>query len=696
MMKLMRFGLLAALVGGGVADVSAQQAETDSVRPHHLDALIVTADRVVQPLNASIGAVSRLTRQELRVLPVRNLAEAIQQTPGITFVDFEGTGRDPQLITRGFYGGGEAEYALVLLDGRPINGIENGRVNWDLIPLAAVQSIEVVRGPASAVWGDAAMGGVINVITRTPGRSGFSGSVIGGENGVRRASGALNGLVGTVPATLFGSFDQAQGFRDHAARTAGTFNASFDLLNAPGRSLRVSTEHDIREFEEPGPLTRDEMAASRTQSSPFYRFDRNEERWHRVSLEGGVSTAADRNFRGSLTGELRDLDRTRTLRLAPEFADTKNRQLNTGRVYATAEYRLGNLLGGDLLFGTDAAFARIDSRYYNVAQGPAVVYGAANGQRGELSAETGGDRLSAALFGRYAINVTPGLQLTAGVRGDWVRDQFDGNTGDAPDHLVVNPRVGANFRYLNSTDHEGRFYASYAGTFKAPTPDQLYDQRYVPSPFPPYQISFSNANLKPAEGRNYEVGAYHRATLVPGQWSAEVSVAAYQLDIENEIDFDLSTFGYANIGESRHRGVETGLNLRGPHAITLFGNYTLQKAQRVDGGETDGTYLKAIPQHVIAGGASIGGLTGLGGSLTATNVRKTFLDDENTLELPDFTRLDARVSYGMRGMQIFADIYNLADAKYSTTGYPDASGSGAVFYHPAAGRTLHLGVSVVR
>ena len=693
MKKLTRFGLSAALVAGATANVSAQQA--DSTRLHRLDALIVTADRVAQPLNASIGAVSVLTRADIQALPVRNLAEAIQHVAGITFVDFEGTGRDPQLITRGFYGGGEAEYALVLLDGRPINGIENGRVNWDLIPLAAVQSIEVVRGPGSAVWGDAAMGAVINVITRTPGINGFNGSISGGENGVLRASGSMSGLVGSKPAMLFGNFDQAKGYRDHADRTSGTFNASFDLVNNAEKALRISTEHDIRDFEEPGPLTGEELAASRTQSSPFYRFDRNEERWHRVSVEGAIGNGADRQWRTSITGELRDLDRTRTLRLAPDFADTKNRQLNTNRVFLTSEYHVAGLFGGDLLIGTDASLANIESEYYDVAQGPAAVYTTASGDRGELSARTAGDRYSAALFGRYSIDVTPALQLTAGVRGDWVRDEFDGNDGDAPEHFVVNPRAGANFRYASGANHEGRLYVSYAGTFKAPTPDQLYDQRFVPSPFPPFQISFSNADLEPAKGRNYEVGVYHRAAIVPGQWSADVSVSAYQMDLENEIDFDITTFGYANIGESRHRGIEAGLNLRGPHTVALFGNYTLQKAQRV-GGEGDGNQLKAIPQHVINGGASIGGVTGLGASLSATHMRDTYLDDANTLELPAFTRLDARVSYGLRSVRVFADLYNLTDEEYSTTGYPDAAGSGAVFYHPAAGRTLHLGVSLTR
>jgi len=58
----------------------------------------------------------------------------------------DGLGLDPQLTLRGFYGGGEAEYVVVLLDGRPLNGLESGLFDWDLVPLSALESIEVVRG----------------------------------------------------------------------------------------------------------------------------------------------------------------------------------------------------------------------------------------------------------------------------------------------------------------------------------------------------------------------------------------------------------------------------------------------------------------------------------------------------------------------------------------------------------------------
>ncbi|MGH7471867.1 MAG: TonB-dependent receptor plug domain-containing protein, partial [Longimicrobiales bacterium] len=231
--------LLGLLVANAAA---AQQQPRDSVRPMLLDALVVTAEHSSAPLRTSIGAVSLLSVPELARRPVRTLAEAVQQAPGIVFFDFEGTGADPQLLTRGFYGGGEADYALLLLDGRPINLAENGRINWDLIPLASVQSIEVVRGPVSTAWGDASLGGVVNVITRHTGST-WQGSLSGGQNGVLRASaqglGALNGRA----ASLLGNYNASTGYRDHAERSTGGLSASLALTGTPERGLSLNTFH---------------------------------------------------------------------------------------------------------------------------------------------------------------------------------------------------------------------------------------------------------------------------------------------------------------------------------------------------------------------------------------------------------------------------------------------------------------------
>jgi outer membrane receptor protein involved in Fe transport len=167
------------------------------------------------------------------------------------------------------------------------------------------------------------------------------------------------------------------------------------------------------------------------------------------------------------------------------------------------------------------------------------------------------------------------------------------------------------------------------------------------------------------------------------------------MDLKDELDFDVNTLSYRNIGKSRHRGVELGVTLRGPSAVAAFANYTLQSVTSRTG-ENSGNYLKAIPRHFLVGGITAGHSSGITGSLVATSAHEMHLDDANTEKLPDWTRVDARLAYTFGAVQVTADLYNLAGSTFSTTGFPDPAQTGEVYYYPAAGRTLYLGLTVQR
>jgi outer membrane receptor protein involved in Fe transport len=298
-----------------------------------------------------------------------------------------------------------------------------------------------------------------------------------------------------------------------------------------------------------------------------------------------------------------------------------------------------------------------------------------------------------AAFAQYTLLPTDAVRITFGARADWLRDSFDPDEGAAldADHAAFSPKVGVNVQYLRSADHDGHVYATAGRSFKAPTLDQLFDQRTVPVPFPPFALTTSNELLEPQHGTNLEAGVYHGTTLVPGVLSATLSLAVYQMSMENELDFDVQQLKYVNIGESRHRGVEAGLRLNTPGAGTAFLNYTLQHAT-AEGGDDAGRYLKAIPRQFITGGLTATPLPELQAGMQVSHARNIFLDDANTVTLPSFTRVDARVSYPIRGLRLFLDVRNVFDAVYSTTGFTDPSGTDAVYYHPAAGRTFELGL----
>jgi iron complex outermembrane receptor protein len=279
---------------------------------------------------------------------------------------------------------------------------------------------------------------------------------------------------------------------------------------------------------------------------------------------------------------------------------------------------------------------------------------------------------------------------------DWIDDKYEprapstGSTTHAS-RSAFSPRAGANLRWLRTARQEGNVYLTGGRSFKAPTMDQLFDQRRTPVNFPPFAITTSNPTLEAQYGTSVEAGAYHRVSFVPDRVAARLSLSAYQTDMRNELDFDLKTFKYVNIGRSRHRGVEAGLNLDGPEGLGAFASYSLQHATARNGGDA-GRYLKAIPRNVLTAGLSRAARTGLSATLGVTTVGDTFLDDPNTITLPGHTQVDLRASYPVLATRLTLDLRNLFGSEYSSTGFPDPAGGKTTFYYPAAGRVVIVGL----
>lgn len=689
---------------GGVALLSpsllSAQTQDSIIR---LDPVIVNAERFGTPLSESVSAVSVLTSDELNRVPNATLADAFRQIPGFALVDQDGFGRDPQLISRGFYGGGEAEYVVVLLDGRPLNEVQTGLIRWDAIPLASVERVEVLHGGSSALWGDAAIGGVVNIVTRGMGGAPVVGwETAAGSNATWRGAIDASGTLGERSWSLYGGMDRTEGFREHAERTAGRIGGEMELGTVGSGMLSFSAGADWRDYDDPGALIEGAVEDDPSRSSAHHRFDKTHDQGLQGDLRWERPVGTNATFAATLFGEKRETDATRTLVLAPVFfADTKDRVLESSRLGASAQLAIGAdplEIGGRLLIGAEFSNSGLDTRYYQVAMGSEEDYLNATGARGDLDASGEGDRRSLSAFAHYQLSPVERLRFSVGVRGDWINDSFQPTGGSAvdSDHSAVSPRIGVNVGYLEGASQNGNLYVSFGRSFKAPTLDQLFDQRSIPTDFPPYSITTSNSELVPQRGKSIEAGIYHGVIFGSGRVGAHFSLSAYRMDMEDELDFNVETFRYVNIGESRHDGIEAGLRIQeAVRGGSVFLNYTLQDATYMNGGNV-GNRLKAIPRHSLSAGANTSLFAGLEGGVVATRQSGIYLDDANTVELPAYTRVDGRLSYPIGGLTLNVDVRNLLDADYSTTGFPEPSGSGAMFYRPAAGRTFEIGVRGVR
>jgi outer membrane cobalamin receptor len=680
-----------------VALCSQRPSQSDTTR---LDEVIISAERAPSAVGSSVSAVTRLSGAELARMPNTTFADILRMVPGFSVVDFDGLGDDPQLTVRGFYGGGEAEYVVVLVDGRLVNQLHTGAVAWNVLPpIASIKAIEIVRGGGSSLYGDAAIAGIINVITRgerTTKTKNVRLEAAGGSHGTFRAAADLTAPSLWKGTSLSGALDRTAGFRQNARRNTLRAHGRAGLFETDMSRFAVTLASNWRSFDEPGPLLDSLLAVNRRASDDLFRFDHTRDQTHALVLDGEHRFGIAR-LSGSATAEYRSFDAIRTIAVAPGFGDTDLRDATTtrGAIGAQAQIDESPLPGRDrLIMGAEASHGALRSKYYEILTADRSSYPTAVGSRGALEARGSSRRGTVALYADYSIHPLSTLRLSLGARLDRLRDGFEpgipaDGTRMTDTRSAFSPKGGVNFQYLNARGRTGNAYLAMSRSFKAPTLDQLYDQRQVPIPFPPFKITTSNPTLQSQRGTSVEAGVYHGTNLWAGaQLSA--SISGYQIDMSNELDFDVTTLQYVNIGRSRHRGLEASANVEEAR-WSAFLAYTLQAATS-RAGASNGNQLKAIPRHTINAGLSTAPTGRLSASLLISHLRSVYLDDANVVALPNYSRVDLRIGMRAFGRSVFAEARNLLDIRYSSTGFVDPAGSGHVYFYPAAERTLAVGV----
>jgi len=131
--------------------------------PIQFDPIVVTAGKTKQRLDQVPVSLSIVSAEDIKRRSPTNLIAALETTSGIHFVG-------DQINIRGStgYAFGAGNKVLLLLDGVPIHASDTGEINWDALPPLDIEQIEVLKGAGSSLWGAAALGGVVNIITKSP------------------------------------------------------------------------------------------------------------------------------------------------------------------------------------------------------------------------------------------------------------------------------------------------------------------------------------------------------------------------------------------------------------------------------------------------------------------------------------------------------------------------------------------------
>jgi outer membrane cobalamin receptor len=214
--------------------------------------------------------------------------------------------------------------------------------------------------------------------------------------------------------------------------------------------------------------------------------------------------------------------------------------------------------------------------------------------------------------------------------------------------------------------------------------DQLFD----PRPYPDFRggtFTISTATLRPQRATNLEVGAAGRSLVT---WS----VVAYRMAVEDEIDFDIRTFSYGNIGRSRH----TGLELEGSRRVAGWFQPSVEYAlTRVTDAES-GLQLKNVPRRTFVAATTMDLPWRLGAYVRYRRATGAFFDDDNRVSIHGPATVDVRVRRTIGGQTLFVDAVNLFDNRYEEFGYTltDFAGRVVPYAYAGAPRALRAGVSL--
>ena len=323
--------------------------------------------------------------------------------------------------------------------------------------------------------------------------------------------------------------------------------------------------------------------------------------------------------------------------------------------------------------GVDLAREHLDTSYHSVNRSGVV---------GALESEAEGRRFRAGLFTSASFEPTSRVRLTGAVRWDNISDTGFEGAETASSQRAWSPRAGV---VVQLSDRGAvSAYAQASKAFKVPTLDQLFD----PRPYPDFQggtFTISNPTLTPQRATNFEAG-------ISGGGRVRWSALAYRMNVDNEIDFDVRTFSYANIGESQHTGLELEAEGRWWTRVRPSVTYALAHVTDL---ESD-TQLKNVPRNLVGLAASIDFPWAIAAHVRYNATWGGFLDDANTFPIDGPSTLDLRVRRAIGRHTVFMDVVNATNTVFEEYGYTltDFRGRQVPYAYAGAQRAVRAGVTV--
>jgi iron complex outermembrane receptor protein len=670
---------------GAFDQVFAEEEETVELKE-----VVVTATRDWEEERKVPYNVTVVTEEDIKRSNAQNVADLLRTVPGVFVSDWTGNRKSVTVDIRGFGAAGPLN-TLVLVDGRRANQIDLSGTDWAQIPLDQVGRIEVIRGGGSVLYGDNAVGGVVNIVTKKgEGKPSVQGEAFGGSYGLNIQRGSSRGALGDFRYAVHARHENTNGFRDNGYYEGKDFGGSLGYDLGDIFSIDFTTNYHADRFGLPGALTEQDLLTM-DRDETTHPDDKGEtEDWF-VQLQpelnlktwGRISVGFSYRQRGT-ESQLFYID---WLGMGQRGTSTNDIPIFSVSPQWVWERDI-NTFHNKLIVGLDYYHAEATNEYLDTGSGdPALNF---------LSSDSDVQRDSWALYFHDDFSILKTLIFSCGYRYEEIKNDFIGSSyagwppswisfEDDKDDTMHAWEIGLTYLFLANSKVYGRISKSY----RYPSIDEYFSS-----------WSGLNTLLEPQEGITYEVGVDHYFTD-----TIRSGLTFFWMELEDEIYYNplggpLGFGANENYDETRHWGIEFSAEGKPWDWLRLWANYTYVKATFREG-VYKGNDVPGVPNHKVSFGfdftpAFVAFLEGLEFNVWATYVSaQRFISDQPNIypKLDDYITANAKVSYTWKFLTAFVGVNNIFDDQYSEYGVYSWFRN-QLAYYPSPGVNVVGGMSI--
>jgi iron complex outermembrane recepter protein len=644
-----------------------QNSQPDSLTKA-LDAVEISATRMTltdikAPLAVTVLNKARLQTGTQQLSPY----EVLSAVPGVFVMNPDNFTQDLRISIRGF--GARAAFGIrgirIFTDGLP-EGTPDGQADVDNIDMGIIRQMEVLRGAASGLYGNAA-GGVIYMLTENPlaKKPLFEAQLSRGSYGFQRFQVKIGQKLNKFSYFLNGSVNNTEGYRAASQMKNFLLNSKITYEFNPDTKFTLLANYGNSPLaNDAGALTKAQVASNPRQAgAPNLLFQTGE-----LVTQSRVGATFETKFaaKHSITGRVFYTSRQLLNRLALAsngYGDLKRNYYGVGVAYQLNEkiarmpYRLK--VGLDL---ENQADTRQRFGYFReVKTDGTIQYNQDKLVLNQLEAFK-----SAGIYVLQECQPTPKLLISLGMRYDDLTlkatDNYliDGDQSGGRHFTKVNPMLGVSYEFIKNAS----VYANYSSTFESPTLNELSNN--------PDNTGGFNPNLAPQQAQSYEIGTKGKITE-----GVLFDVAVFKIETENDlVPYQISgqtgkTY-FRNAGKTERKGVEIGFSYPINPCLTFHYTHTISdfryKTYSVNTTVLDDKILPGIPKTNAQFELRYAENNGLFVSTQGRIVSKVYANDANTALANGYSLINIRLGYTIsaRDFQIepFMGVNNVTNTNY--------------------------------